>query len=953
MRHLSRRSLLLGASLLALSKANAGINNPGSSQQPVTPGFNGGITQINTLNAQNFGQYVFINFMKAAGQLAYNNPPTDTTAPGNPILELDANGYPTSIPPGVGAFNLSAALIPNANRYSGRWVLKWDGTGTAVPANFSFTTNLTQSNRVEFTNNDISVNGTNASVFITATSVAPNNLKNLRLCRIIDEAAMDAGQVFFPDHLALMRSAKPGSIRSLGWGGGFNGTNDCHLALWAHRRPVGYITYEGEGFFNPNWWGGTTTNSGTDYSLAYGGFSLTDKVIVQLRFNVSSLNNASNGGRTSLAWSTTNTIAINVAWPAHGFAVGNTVMFGDTPADTQTPPAALKSGVIYFVNNVIDANNFTVSATSGGSSVVATATTSGTMWAIAIHRININGTGFVPMSNFSFPIAQNIGYSTAGPKTGGTTNNVSTLLYDAITGWFTMSGPGAGLNNGSPPETFVDYCAAIGSHPWMVIPFMSASAGAGGCTDYVTNWVSYAKNTYPWMKPLVEPPNETWNGNAVGYSTFYAPFLAQTLWGVPGAAFIDGINQSYGKWVSDIGQAVSAVFGNDRTKYSMICASQASTFNGGSGTGNDNRAKSAAYVAAGGSAGYLWTDRVCTANYYSPLERFTVQEVIDAFNYTVTNAGNSSAQSAIAESYAATADTGANSPFNLTWNLTNFTTLKSWAQGLPGGNTIKGMVSYEGGWSPDYLNGNWFTSMTSPGATQASPCIVTLNTTNGTGNSEFGSMAGNPAAVGMAVTISGVVGMTQLNNAALGSCTFTNTSASIAATNTLLAGQAVTFTSTPPTPFAINTTYFVIATGLSGSAFQLSATHGGSAITATASGSVGSATTGWYVSAVGAGTITLDVDSSAFTAWSSGGTVTWMNSVTYSNTLRQKGGDTTANGNLNTKWYGLYAGLASAGFVAEFPSNFIYFGKGSVWFVLQPDIYAPLTPQWNSIVAAN
>jgi hypothetical protein len=69
--------------------------------------------------------------------------------------------------------------------------------------------------------------------------------------------------------------------------------------------------------------------------------------------------------------------------------------------------------------------------------------------------------------------------------------------------------------------------------------------------------------------------------------------------------------------------------------------------------------------------------------------------------------------------------------------------------------------------------------------------------------------------------------------------TFTNSSASIGATNTLSAGQTVQFitTGTLPTNFAVGTTYYVISTGLSGSAFEVSATSGGSAITAGSAGS--------------------------------------------------------------------------------------------------------------------
>lgn len=69
--------------------------------------------------------------------------------------------------------------------------------------------------------------------------------------------------------------------------------------------------------------------------------------------------------------------------------------------------------------------------------------------------------------------------------------------------------------------------------------------------------------------------------------------------------------------------------------------------------------------------------------------------------------------------------------------------------------------------------------------------------------------------------------------------TFSNGSPVISATNTLTAGSIVTFTTTGslPTNFAIATQYYVISTGLSGSQFELSASPGGSSISAGSAGS--------------------------------------------------------------------------------------------------------------------
>jgi hypothetical protein len=75
--------------------------------------------------------------------------------------------------------------------------------------------------------------------------------------------------------------------------------------------------------------------------------------------------------------------------------------------------------------------------------------------------------------------------------------------------------------------------------------------------------------------------------------------------------------------------------------------------------------------------------------------------------------------------------------------------------------------------------------------------------------------------------------------ATVGTPAFTNTSPIIAATNTLAANNTIQFQTTGalPSGFAANTTYYVLSTGLSGSQFEVSATQGGTPITAGSAGS--------------------------------------------------------------------------------------------------------------------
>ena len=86
-------------------------------------------------------------------------------------------------------------------------------------------------------------------------------------------------------------------------------------------------------------------------------------------------------------------------------------------------------------------------------------------------------------------------------------------------------------------------------------------------------------------------------------------------------------------------------------------------------------------------------------------------------------------------------------------------------------------------------------------------------------------------------------------NTASGTATFTNGSASIGFTNTFVPGQVIYFTTSSalPTNFLANTPYYVLSTALSGSNIEVSATPGGSAISA---GSAGSGTQTGHVPSV-------------------------------------------------------------------------------------------------------
>lgn len=277
----------------------------------------------------------------------------------------------------------------------------------------------------------------------------------------------------------------------------------------------------------------------------------------------------------------------------------------------------------------------------------------------------------------------------------------------------------------------------------------------------------------------------------------------------------------------------------------------------------------------------------------------------------------------------------------------------TWAAGYTNnaGNPV-GLTFYEGGWSPDLATAqNATTTVTA--ATNAANAVVTIgsNTTLPNGS----SVSGVAAQVGGAVGFASVGGMTQLNTSTFSATFAGGGSANISGTNSLILNQGVSFLQTQGVDFRLppeiipGAPYYVVSTG---NPFQISATRGGSPITI-AGGSVGFgvvASPCWFVTNVAGQNITLDVDSSAFGAYTSGGTLTYDRSLQQLNQLR-------ANGRLAPDLQGIvygntspipsvFASIAAAGGV--FPSKFELSGVLEAWGALQPSIYDayPTTGEW-------
>ncbi len=315
--------------------------------------------------------------------------------------------------------------------------------------------------------------------------------------------------------------------------------------------------------------------------------------------------------------------------------------------------------------------------------------------------LNVSGTGNINiLSSYGTPLS-------AGGNNypvGGTWQSIATLVYDAtLNAWLKQGGDVAsgsvGLNNGCPPELMVRLCAEMGAHPYFVTPPFAIDPA----TDYMPSLAAYCRYNGPsWMVPRFEGPNETWNNIGGFIQTGYANAKATAYgWG-------PDFHNWYGKAMSVLGQAISTAYSGDRTKYQVLCGVQTAMGISAGGTASCNaRLASTKYLAqaAPPQAPYTktpasdWVTHVCCAQYYTPSDYKTTQEILAAESYAAL-AGSPAQQLSIATSYAQTANSGTGR-FTLAKCAVFYANWKAWALSFG----IRKMCGYEGGYSPDYTGG--------------------------------------------------------------------------------------------------------------------------------------------------------------------------------------------------------------------------------------------------------
>jgi hypothetical protein len=507
---------------------------------------------------------------------------------GNTPDILDANGWPTSMPPG-NSINFGWTM-EDFSEYSGLWILDWLGTGSLSLSGGSYTPfdgSLSGTNgRYRFTNGL----GTHfLFISITATNPAPNNLRRVRCYRADEETLLAAGEYFSPPFLAKLSSTGCGTLRFLKWQGQFGNTTA------ATRKPVSYGTYSGYQW-RSDLYCGISSNVGNDFTCAAPATwpGLVDKATIHVKWNASMTNEF-----TTLK-------------------VGTTAV---------TPIRHQNGKTTYFDG---------VNGVGPGVNCVATLVYDGTLNVWILIGGNLNGTN----------ITQH------------------------------------GINDGVPWEVMIALANKVNMHPWFTSPYLATYP----MTDYMPGLAQLCHDTLKGgLIPHFEGINEPWNTGG-DTPVQWLLNIGEALWGP-----INNSEDPLGMTLSTMGQAVSAIYGNDRSKYEIVAGVHTDA---GEGTANyvDFILNSPQYVAHGGSAAVYWVTVLAAANYFRETLTSTQISDMEAAFAVADTAGKAT----IANDFAASA-------FNEgTFGLPQ---IKRHFQGWVNYSKTKGVPlkvkCYEGGYSPD------------------------------------------------------------------------------------------------------------------------------------------------------------------------------------------------------------------------------------------------------------
>lgn len=781
---MNRREWLKSASALTLAAVaamvlgpavEAGINNPGSASS-VTPGFNGGRTQINQDFVAFTGTFPFINNFLA-------NQGWTTISPGASVdaSTLDANGYPTSI---VNGGITTLFFIPTQAEYAGDYTLTFNsasnGATVVIPGVGTFVASGTGLQSFNVTGSTLNgLNQTNWSYngFRTICRVQLNitttGVSNIHFFNVNDTAAHSAALAngltwggFGQQFLSTLKAAKPGVLRFLNWQG-----PDQTIAKWANRRPTTYSTF-GSYSYPPTLACGSTAGSGDTFTITGNGTGVpatgapTDKLTMIINLDHSGL-------------STANTLSLNGTTAVPFYTLG-----------TSTVPLQVTAGRVTVIYDAV--LNVWMTDTSGNAGVLdgcPPEVCARLAFEVGAHPYFVTPyLSFAPLTDYMTSLASYI---------------KSTYQDTGLANWMIprFEGPNEQWNSFS--QNAANYSVAV-AIKWWGLSDGGASNGDNYWYGYGQSLMGQAINAV-WGSP--NPKTQTKYQQLCGVqsvtyqpgTSFSSPRLNSAR--IPGfltAAFAGGSSAN----ITVTGNTYSAndpiTFATSGTlptgityntvyfvkttgatiTISATPGGTALTFaSAGSGT--------IVIIRASQSPGYNWATTVCCTNYINPAST-SGSELPLAYAYSVTNLGNSSAQATNLVNYLATndvqffsgnitisgtaltvnstvsgailpgvingvlvgagiayntkvvsgsgtsfvVDTSQNvGPVNATQEglLASYQAWQLWGSGMP--NPVSKLCNYEGGWSPDYAPSvGADTTINVLSASNTNPCVLTVAT---------------------------------------------------------------------------------------------------------------------------------------------------------------------------------------------------------------------------------
>jgi hypothetical protein len=667
------RAIIAAILALAIAPSNAG-RFPRGAAPIVTSFFNGGLVQTSLSAAfLNSGENIPINRWMDGRDWA-------TINPGNGPVDVsteNANGFPSNNATLAANSGWRAVFtIPSSAEKPGNYIFSWTGGGST--AWDTHATSVVSISGSGCTISGTQVSGTTCTATLNMTgiteppvdilSVSGGGPTGVQFYNINDQSLITAGNVCKGTQFNTTIGGTFGVIRDLNR----SDVNNTYEAVWADRTPVTAWNWAANNFFPQSL---LTTNSfvnttGSLYTLAFSGLTLVDKVHVIVKpptiVSPSFTTTAAAGPSTITGLSYNNSTGLVTLTMQNtiGFLSGDQILISGlagtgnlaTLEGTFTSVSASGTTVTYtaasglgsfsiaggFLNTfklylgsttgivvgmvAQDNNNGnsmqpSVKVTAVGTNTVTfsispfsgTVNSGDTMYFSPM--LNVNGTGSLPVVNSFANVFGNANTDTTIHP------NWSIITYDAQLGvWLTgnSSAGNVGIQSAWPPEIFTQCANEVGAHPWFVLPPYSMDSP----TNYAAQLATYEKaNLLPGLIPRFEGPNELWNGG--NYATQYA-WVKE--WARTHAQF-DGGNW-YGRAISQAGQAVSSVYGNDRTKYRVeACMQQggtaaaiavtSGTYNSGTGLVTLNLASAPQFFGSGEPyfvRGLTGTGSVASAN---------------------------------------------------------------------------------------------------------------------------------------------------------------------------------------------------------------------------------------------------------------------------------------------------------------------------------------------------